>query len=73
MIILFVVINCDLVKIFVLKCKLHAKGQMVHISQDLGWQGVLKSAADWMLKINTLNAMTADLAAGFMKAFNHLL
>ena len=29
-------------------------------------KGVLKSTADKMLKINTLNAMTADLAAGFL-------
>ena len=64
----FIVINCELAKIFELKCKSHAKDQMVHVLQDRV-DSVLKSAVDRMLKICTLNAMTADLADGFMESF----
>ena len=45
------------------------KGQMVHVSQDMGVDSVLKSTADRMLKINPLNSMTVDLADRFMEGF----
>ena len=34
-----------------------------------GWLGVLKYSVDKMLQMNTLNAMAADLAYGFIESF----